>query len=250
MTYVFLGPTLAVADASEILAATYLPPVSLGDVYRLTERDPHSILIIDGYFEGVPAVWHKEILYALSRGINVYGASSMGALRAAELEPYGMIGVGTIFERYRDGIYVADDEVAVTHESAATGYRTVSEALVNVRFALELSVNRDLISSSTGQCILHHAKEMFYPDRCWPNILLRAAECGAVQDELRALRALLDEDQPDLKKSDAVAALTQVKAEAMTRLPESPLHVFEYTNSWRWLVTTESRVGVDDELAV
>src|ERR1041384_8086509 len=102
---VFLGPTLALADARQLLDATYLGPVSQGDVLRAAQARPAAIAIIDGYFARVPAVWHKEILWALSQGVWVFGASSMGALRAAELEPFGMIGVGRVFAGFRDGEY-------------------------------------------------------------------------------------------------------------------------------------------------
>ena len=59
--------------------------------------------VIDGYFEVVPTVWHKEILWAMSQGIHVYGAASIGALRAAELAEFGMNGVGQIYQQYRSG---------------------------------------------------------------------------------------------------------------------------------------------------
>jgi len=72
-------------------------------VLRALVDRPRVIGIVDGYFERVPAVWHKEILWAMSRGVHVLGAASMGALRAAELHPFGMVGVGAIFEGFRDG---------------------------------------------------------------------------------------------------------------------------------------------------
>ena len=74
---IFTGPTLSAADARRVLDAEYLPPASEGDVYRWARRGPQVIGIIDGYFERVPAVWHKEILWAMSRGIHVFGAASM-----------------------------------------------------------------------------------------------------------------------------------------------------------------------------
>lgn len=83
------------------LQATYLPPVSQGDIAGLLRRRPRVIGIIDGYFERVPAVWHKEILLALSAGVHVVGGASMGALRAAELHSFGMVGVGEVFAWYR-----------------------------------------------------------------------------------------------------------------------------------------------------
>lgn len=92
--YVFLGPTLAVADAKAELDAVYLPPVSAGDICRLGPRSPRVIGIVDGYFEHVPAVWHKEIMWIMERGVHVFGSASMGALRAAELETFGMRGAG------------------------------------------------------------------------------------------------------------------------------------------------------------
>ena len=69
-------------------------------------------------------------------GVHVFGASSMGALRAAELHPFGMVGVGRVFEGYRAGVYEDDDEVAVVHASEEAGFAPLSEAMVNVRHAL------------------------------------------------------------------------------------------------------------------
>lgn len=74
---------------------------------------PRIIGIIDGVFFEDAAVGHREVLEVMKHGITVVGASSMGALRAAELEPFGMIGIGEIFRMYRDGIIESDDEVAL-----------------------------------------------------------------------------------------------------------------------------------------
>ncbi len=120
---IFTGPTLSAADAKRVLDADYLPPAAEGDVYRVARQGPQVIGIIDGYFERVPAVWHKEILWAMSQGIHVFGAASMGALRAAELEAFGMEGVGAIFEAFRDGALEDDDEVAVAHAGAEFDFR-------------------------------------------------------------------------------------------------------------------------------
>src|SRR5262245_14346113 len=108
---VFLGPSLPLGPAGAILDATSQAPVRQGDVLRVLAQKPDAIGIVDGFFERVPSVWHKEILLALSRGVRVYGAASMGALRAAELHAYGMIGVGQIFEQFKSGFLEDDDEV-------------------------------------------------------------------------------------------------------------------------------------------
>jgi hypothetical protein len=98
---------------------------------------PEVIVLVDGYYFTVPAVTHKELLYALDAGVRVIGAASLGALRAVELEPFGMRGVGEVFARYRSGEIDGDDEVALLHASAENGYRPLTVALVEVRHALD-----------------------------------------------------------------------------------------------------------------
>ena len=115
---VFLGPTLPVETAKQYVNAEFLAPVQQGDILRALRDRPYALGIIDGYFDTVPSVWHKEILTALEEGVHVLGAASMGALRAAELAHFGMTGIGEVFERFRSGELTDDDEVAVMHTPA------------------------------------------------------------------------------------------------------------------------------------
>ncbi len=147
--YVFTGPTISASEARRELEAVYLPPAAEGDVYRITLQHPQAIGVIDGYFQSVPTVRHKEILWAMSRGIHIFGSASIGALRAAELFPFGMEGVGTVFELYRDGILEDDDEVAVAHGPADMGYLACSEAMVNIRQTLR-KAERDYRDYANG----------------------------------------------------------------------------------------------------
>ena len=143
---VFAGPSLDRADAS-VPGITYLPPAAEGDIYRAARQGPRAIGLIDGYFEAQPAVWHKEILWAMSEGIHVFGAASMGALRAAELWSFGMVGAGVIYRAYRRGTLIDDAEVAVLHGPAELGYPSVTEALVNVRANLSRARARGVLSN-------------------------------------------------------------------------------------------------------
>ena len=69
---VYLRPTLPMTDAEQIVAAIYRPPASQGSIVEDVERyNPTAILLVDGIFQGEPAVRHKEILWALSRGMPV-----------------------------------------------------------------------------------------------------------------------------------------------------------------------------------
>ncbi len=156
---VFAGPTIDPATIRSFVDATVKGPVSFGEVYRAGKQRPRAIAIIDGYFDRVPAVWHKEILWAMSEGVHVFGSSSMGALRAAELADFGMVGVGAIFEAYRSGELEDDDEVAVAHRRSEDGYAPTSEALVNIRATLARAVAAGVISMETSETLLSLAKE-------------------------------------------------------------------------------------------
>jgi hypothetical protein len=239
--YVFVGPTLPAEHARSELDAIYLPPASQGDVYRVSSRNPQAIGIIDGYFECVPAVWHKEILWAMSQGIRVYGCSSMGALRAAELAAFGMEGIGKIFEAYRAGILEDDDEVAVIHTSGASGYQPLSVPMVNIRTTFEAAENAGIIGRVARRKLERIAKELFYQERTYASILLRAAEKGLFECELDTLRAWLPSGQVDQKRADALAMLRAIRCWLEAGLPAKQVeYSFEYTANWE---IARSRAG-------
>ncbi len=132
--FVFLGPSLSEREARTLCPeAIFLPPAKCGDFLEVLKLEPTHILLIDGFFEAVPASWHKEILFVMTRGVEVMGAASMGALRAAELAAYGMRGIGKIYEDYEKGITRDDSEVAMLHLSRAQDYRAMTVPLVNIR---------------------------------------------------------------------------------------------------------------------
>src|SRR5688572_11284260 len=197
--YIFTGPTLSREAVCAELDAHCLPPVSQGDVYRVGLKRPRAIGIIDGYFDRVPAVWHKEILWAMAQGIHVFGSASMGALRAAELVSFGMEGVGAIFEAYRDGVLEADDEVAVVHGPPEAGYRPMSEAMVNIRRTLADAQAAAIVSAATGAALECIARALHYTDRSYAQLLQRAVELDLPGTELQAFREWLPRGRADEK---------------------------------------------------
>lgn len=230
---VFLGPTLSVKEARRVLPASYRPPVAQGDVLRAVEAGARAIAIIDGYFENVPAVWHKEILWAMSSGVHVFGAASMGALRAAELSEFGMVGVGAIFESYRSGAIDADDEVAVAHGCFEAQYKVISEAMVNVRATLQAAVAAKVLSPDSGNAVQRIAQRVFYADRSYPLLLDRATSEGVSSDELSAFRDWLRTGKVDQKRLDALALLVHLKARLRGGLEPLRVHyTFEHTDAW------------------
>jgi hypothetical protein len=242
--YVFTGPTISPAEARAELEAVYLPPAAEGDVYRAALKRPQAIGIIDGYFQSTPTVRHKEILWAMSRGIHVFGSSSIGALRAAELAVFGMEGVGTIFEFYRDGVLEDDDEVAVAHSPPETGFLACSEAMVNFRQTLRKAELAGIISKELGAVLEKIGKDLFYPDRKYSVLLRCASRYRQWEAELGRFQQWLPTGQINQKRKDALAMLRVMRRRLAQGLqPKTVSYSFEHTSMWEsaWLQAGELR---------
>jgi len=240
---IFLGPTLPVEEARMLLDASYVGPAAMGDVYDIVERiHPDVIGIIDGYFDSVPSVWHKEILFAMSKGIRVVGAASLGAIRAAELWTFGMEGHGWIFEAYRSQMLEDDDEVAVVHDGANNHYRPLSTPMVNLRVGLLQAYKRGLITTSTHDLMVELAKRCYYPERSWKRLYHEAVGQGIPTDQINSLRSFVQAERPDIKRDDAFEMLKQISAEP-SRQSLKRFLTFSPTIFWDKLTNDERRVG-------
>ncbi len=230
---VFVGPTISVEDVRSVIDADCLPPVAQGDVYRVARQKPRAIGIVDGYFQGVPSVWHKEILWAMGEGIHVFGSASMGALRAAELHAFGMTGVGQIFEDYRDGKLEDDDEVAVVHAPAEFGFKPLSEPMVNIRATLARAKRDGAVSEATAQALCRTGKSLFYPERTWDALLDKARSDGLPARELESFERWLPTGHVDVKREDALAMLTAMHQILQAGTPPKRVaYDFEWTDAW------------------
>ncbi len=240
----FLGPTLDRRVAESLLPGTiWLPPVSMGDVYAVARDRPWGIAIIDGAFDRVPAVWHKEILWAMSRGVHVFGSSSMGALRAAELETFGMVGVGAVFEAFRSGALTDDDEVAIVHGPAEMGYVAGSEAMVNMRTTLATAAEAGVISPVTRDRLVARAKTTHYAERTWERLREESAADPLIPPEdLTAWDAWFPGGRRDVKAEDARALLAHIRAvRDATPGPKAVGYQFHQTTFWEELRRTVAR---------
>ena len=209
---IFAGPSLPPAVRPSGPALQWRPPVKQGEVYRAALTRPAIIGIIDGYFEVTPTVWHKEILWAMTQGIHVYGSASIGALRAAELSSFGMVGVGRIFVAYRDGILADDDEVAVLHGPEELGYPAVTEAMVNIRATLEQAVAEGIVEGWLASRLTEIGKALFYKERSWEAIFRLAAGGGLPPRPLADLVAWSRRRQVDQKRADALKMVAAIRA--------------------------------------
>lgn len=208
---IFAGPTLPPnARPADTTAFDWRPPVRQGELYRVALDRPAVIGIIDGYFETTPTVWHKEILWAMAQGIHVFGAASIGALRAAELDVFGMRGIGRIYDDFRSGVLEDDDEVAVLHGPAELGYPSVTEAMINIRATLAAAARDGIIAPSTADRLTAIAKALFYKERTWQATLGAAAASNGDEAALARFEAWLPAGQVDQKRRDALAMLEAI----------------------------------------
>ena len=230
---IFSGPTLCHEDGREILDAVYKPPVVQGELYREARKHPMAIGIVDGHFQRVPAVWHKEILWAMAEGVHVFGAASMGALRAAELCDFGMEGVGEVFQKYRAGTLEDDDEVAVAHGPSQMNWRPCTDAMVNIRHTFTAAVSDGVIGESTASKLIELGKALFYPERTYARILeLAAGRCMPAED-INQFRTWLPNGRIDQKRRDAIAMLSAL-VDWRDSDPEPKKVAFSFENSDMW----------------
>lgn len=207
-TIIYTGLSIPFKKAEEILDAIYLPPVKRGDIEdALSKYDDIDIIgIIDGVFHQTPAVSHKEILKALNCGIKVVGGASMGALRACELYPYGMIGVGQIFNDYKNEIIDSDDDVAVALNPETL--EAMSDSYINIKYNFIHAYDDGIIGEDQLKNLLKIAKQTYYPKRSFSYIIKKSDLNDDLKDELLTKIKKYDFD---IKYEDAKKTIKFIK---------------------------------------
>ncbi|WP_172293149.1 TfuA-like protein [Pseudoruegeria sp. HB172150] len=220
--YVFAGSSLSPPDKEAFPEIEFLPPVGEADILRLLDGQTAVIGIIDGYFGDRRAVTHKEIVLAMALGVTVFGAASIGALRAVELQQYGMIGVGEVFECYQSGRLNDDGDVALLHGPAEMNYQALTIPLVEVAATLKALEARDRISHQTARSLFQCAGRVHFAERTWG-----AVTASHSSDSRYALRLTeeLEAAHVERKRLDALAMLNQMRTAgglAADRRPDLP----------------------------
>jgi hypothetical protein len=243
MKILFAGPSLSGTEFVPVRAGedrvlpdyslTCRGPAKCGDITHAVDQGFRVIGLVDGRFEDVAAVWHKEILHALSAGATVYGAASMGALRAAECHPFGMIGIGKVFERYAFGGLEDDAAVAQVHAPAEFGYVAFSEAMVTVDATLDAAMAAGAITGEEHALIRTKADAVFFKERTWRRIF------DVVSPDIDCAAERLKPHIRNIKREDAEAlldVLLERKGVAAPELgPDFAGWQFNETSQWRKL---------------
>jgi len=206
---VFAGPSLTDDDRALYPDADWRPPAQAGDLLKLHGAVAPCICLIDGYFDHRPAPRHKEILHLLAGGNTILGAASIGALRAAEMAPFGMIGVGPIFRAYASGRIAGDDEVALAHGPAEWRWRPLTVPLVDVRATLLRAVRKRVLAVQDARQLREAAATIHYSERTWDAAVESAPLPEATK---KRLRAWLPAGAVSQKRLDALACLSAAAA--------------------------------------
>lgn len=208
---IYAGLSIPFDEAKEILDSTdhveviYKRPIQRGNLSLALKEHPDIIGIIDGVFHQNSAVGHKEILNVIKSGIKVFGASSMGALRASELDSLGMTGIGYVYTQYATGEVESDDDVAVMLDSETL--EALSEPLINMKYVFTNAVSEDIITEEEKEELLKIAKETFYPKRNYAQTLAKSNLDNDTKGKLIDFIRI----SPDIKKEDARDLLKHIK---------------------------------------
>lgn len=194
-----------ILDSAEDIEVIYKRPIQRGDLSLALKEHPDIIGIIDGVFHQNSAVGHKEILNVIKSGVKVFGASSMGALRASELDTLGMTGIGYVYNQYASGEVESDDDVAVMLDSETL--EALSEPLINMKYVFENAVRENIITENEKDDLLSIAKKTYYPKRNYAQTLSESDLDNDKKDELiNFIR-----QSKDIKKEDAKDLLKHIK---------------------------------------
>ncbi|MFF8601864.1 TfuA-like protein [Streptomyces sp. NPDC015232] len=210
------------------------PPARHGDLFADTVRAGDTVVLIDGVYHQAPALRHKEILAALDRGVRVIGAASIGALRAAELAPFGMLGIGAVYAAYACGEIDGDDEVAVG-QAPDGDQSTLTWPLVNLRQVLHLAVQSAVLDAARAGKLLDALRAVYYPQRTMAAVravCTREGEGAVIRWLLQQCAA--DPHFGDIKRADALLALRAAQDPAPVQAPRLPPAHVESAYFRRW----------------
>jgi len=171
-----LSPALFVEAGVQLL-----PPVRRGDVGRQagSRARPGVMIVCDGVFQIAPAVSHRELCEAIDAGWQVWGVSSLGAIRAHELRDEGMHGFGGVYEMFDRFDDFTDDEMCLLHCPVAP-YFPVTEPLVNLRHALDQRGRELGIDDAAAAAVVDALRRLWFGDRTHERIRKALIEDGGV----------------------------------------------------------------------
>jgi len=202
---IFAGPSIAgIKNLNENYRDFFfLPPLRHADLISSVEYfKPHIVGIIDDYSGQFESVWQNEIMHVLEKGVEVFGAAGIGAIRAVELEKYGMKGIGKVYEFYKKQLLSSDEEV-ISFFDKKNNYKRITEPLINIRFTIDALRKEIEIPDSVFDII----KSIFWKNRTRDKII---SELKLHKIDEILIESIF-EKYYDIQREDSLLLLTYIK---------------------------------------
>jgi hypothetical protein len=173
----------------------------------------------------------------------------MGALRAVELAPFGMIGVGAVYRAYAEGRLIDDADVALLHAAEEHEYRPMTVPLVNVIATAEHALEQGQLRPSEARALIRAARELHYRDRRWREVLASLRWSNNRKERFERFRQA---DPQDVKAADARECLIAARALSVTgrRARPASMAALSVWARREWFAAQGTPPGVDGVLGL
>jgi hypothetical protein len=200
---IFAGISITVAEAEKLMPqARVLPPAHRGDIARAVKNGAREIYLLDGtmVYDYPPSP--SEVAEALTDGVRIIGASSLGALRAVELRAHPLMhGIGWVYESVLSGRLVGDDELTARIDPISGLPSNLF--LANVLYGCLQLQAQGCLTRRQADAIVTGLRQVYFEDRT-AALLLRLASVAGVS---QSIVELLMHQQFNVKRLDALACL-------------------------------------------
>lgn len=198
----FVGPSVPVRRLHGIRGVEFRPCARRGDVEAAVDEGFHTIVLIDGMMVYSYPPSPKEVAAALDSGVQVYGAASLGALRAVELRRQGMVGCGWVYQQFLTGAVFRDDELLASFDETSGEPSTIP--LIDVRYACEVACRAGRLEPVQSQVLLERLRIVYFENRT-PECIARVAR--DIQVEGGVIEWIVGPRRLRIKQADALACL-------------------------------------------
>jgi len=215
---VFAGGSVSREDAPPDADLVWAGPAEQGDMVAAVLEGFENILIVDGYFYTKFPCTTLEVMLALENEVNVFGASSIGALRAVELDAWGMVGMGRVYE------YLKKQEIKPYHVVAQTydeADRPLTTPLIQIVYFLVCASSDGIVTREEHEALRAAADEIHFTFLSFDSFFRKVESSGTLPPHKAvALRDYCDAKGAahfDIKRQDALALLGSFRAMAAGR---------------------------------
>ena len=229
----FVGPTLPAAEATEVIDATAVGPAAHGDLLGAARSAPAAIGLVDGYFERVPAVWHKEILWAhVARGARSTARRAWERCAPPSSPRSAWSASARSSRRSATGCWRPTTRSRCGTAPQSTATAPTSEALVDIRATLHAATAAGVIPAEVEGTLVQFASAMHYPDRIYPRLLAEALRRGVDAQVVGDLERWLPTGRVSQKAIDARAMLDRIATDLRAGPPTFDRACFVRTGFW------------------